>query len=172
MRINSDNKSIDIEERDINFIIDNYAVSYKFHTKNAPIDRIIIPMFTVAKTRYGDIPIEFVPDMSAYAKELVDDGKAVAEISPVQADELAVQDAKKQAMIKEVKEVIAPKARQPKQPAGPIIPPGAGGLSLPPRDPADLRHTAVDLAPDKDIDESKEKAVSVSKDIDGNKRLG
>jgi hypothetical protein len=195
VRINTENNSIDIEARDINFILDNYAVSYKFSTKNAPIDRVIIPMFATTKTRYGEIKIEFVPDTSAFAKELVEDGEAVKEVSPVQADELAVQDARVQHLTA-AKEYIdkatgyagkpvlppanpvvtapvkTPIAREPKQPSGTIIPPGSGGLGLAPRDPNDLRHTKQDIAPEKDIDESKEKAVNVSKDDSGNKRIG
>jgi hypothetical protein len=178
VRINIDNKSIDIESRDINFILDNYAVTYKFHTKNAAIDRIIIPMFETAKTRYGEIKIEFVPDTSAVAIDIAEDGKAVEEIVPEQADELAVQDAKKEQVMKSVtadsktENVVAtPIARIPKQPSGPIIPPGSGGLNLPSRDPNDLRHTKADLMPEKDIDESKQKNISVSKDDSGNKRI-
>lgn len=186
MRINQENQSMDIEIRDLNFIIDQYAINYKFATKNAPLERVIIPMFGTAKTRYGEIPIEFVPDVSGYVKELVEDGKAVAEASPQQADEIAVQDAKKQHIASELGTVIGKTTvpelsvqkiskvdtnRVPKQPSGPIIPPGSGGLSLSPRDPADLRHTAADLAPEKDIDENKQKAVEVKVGEDGNKRL-
>jgi hypothetical protein len=199
MRINIENKSMDIEARDINFIIDQYAINYKFASRNTPLECIVIPMFAVAKTRYGDIPIQFVPDISNYAKELAEDGKTVVEATPEQTDEIAKEDAKMQQATKEIKKAFAesPIAREPnkdtkyeigigkavgkdysvttripKQPAGPIIPPGSGGLSLSPRDPADLRHTAMDLAPEKDIDESKQKNISVSKDESGNKRLG
>ena len=191
MRINISNKSIDIEERDINFIMDSFAVSYTFHSKGVKPDVIVIPMFAKAKTRYGDIDIQFVPSMSEMAIDIIQDGNDIAEIKPEAADSLAIEDAKKQKLIDEVKQEmsdanklkaanadirkvidnIAPD-RAPRIPAGPIIEPGQGGLSEHQRDPSIQRQIAADLMPERGVDESKEIEVTVSKSTDGSKKVG
>lgn len=162
MRINIANKSIDIEPRDINFIVDAYAANYYFFSKGQIPQAITLPMYAKAHTRYGDIPIAFVPDVDSVAVEIIEDGKSIPEATPEPVAELP----------KPAIKVEAKPDRAPRQPPGPIIPPGSGGLSLPARDPSDLRHTMQDLAPEREIDESKEREVNISKAEDGSKRIG
>jgi hypothetical protein len=133
-------------------------------------------MYKAAHTRYGDIPIQFVPDISAEATDIVEDGKAVVEATPAEADESAILDAKVEHIKDEIKannQIIEAKVatRQPKQITGAVIPPGSGGLGLTARDPMDQRHTAADLAPERAVDESKEKEITVSKADDGSKKV-
>ena len=165
MRINRDNNSMDIEPRDLNFIIDNYLINYMFHNKNKPPKRVTIPMYPVAKTRYGNIPIEFVPDISEIAVDIIEDGKDIEEITPSAADELANVDAE----IEEIKRPL--RDRLPRKHTGPEIPPGLGGIDLPQPSPRNLRQLKADLASEKEVNEADEVEVNVEKSEDGNKRV-
>lgn len=102
MRVNAENKSMDIEPREINYVMDALLSNYLFINKNEMPETIIFPMYKFAKTRRGDIPIQFVPDMSEIAQDIVEDGKDVAEVTPA---EEAVLDEKDEE-IKRLKEEV------------------------------------------------------------------
>jgi len=63
-----------------------------FYSKNVPPDRIIIPMYMFASTRYGQIPIQFVPEGGPAAVDIIEDGKDIPEVSPEQSDDIAAKD--------------------------------------------------------------------------------
>ena len=44
MRINQENKSLDMEARDLNYILPAYVRSYLFYSKNEMPAKIIFPM--------------------------------------------------------------------------------------------------------------------------------
>ena len=92
MRINEENKSIDIEPREINYIMEALVTSYLFQTKNQMPEVITFPMYKSAKTRYGEIPINFGPDTSEVAEDIVEDGSNVPEVTPKQEAVLDEKD--------------------------------------------------------------------------------
>lgn len=92
MRINSDNKSMDIEARDINYILPAYLRSYQFYSQNALPTKIIFPMFVSVKVGGVDIPIEWVPPLDPIATEIAEDGKNVAEVTEEQIVALDKKD--------------------------------------------------------------------------------
>ena len=104
MRINTENKSMDIEVRDWNYIMSAYVRSYMFYAKNKAPERVIMPMFqTVKNLSTGeDIPVEYVPDISAIATEITEDGSNVKEATE---EQIAVKD-KVDDTIKEIKKVV------------------------------------------------------------------
>ncbi len=103
MRINQENKSVDMEARDINYILPAYIRSYQFFTKGENPERIIFPMFPSVKADGKDIPIEYVPPLDAIAVEIAEDGKAVAEVTPAQEAELDEKDEKIKGLQDEIK---------------------------------------------------------------------
>jgi len=189
MRINQENNSIDIEPRDLNFVSDAYAVQYAFYCKNKRPEKIIIPMVQTAHTRYGDIPVEFVPIGSAIAIDIIEDGKAVVETSPEQVDKIAEQEEEIKKLKEQLKQhakvidsldeklIEAGESLTIKEPVKNIeawrevaAPPDSGiHVELTARDARDLQKAKADLQ-DKEIDESKEKAVGINKAADGSKR--
>ncbi len=111
MRVNEQNKSMDIELREINFIMDALTTQYLYLNKNQKPEVIIFPMYKEAKTRYGNIPIQFVPDMSEIAQDIIRDGKDIAEVTPAQE---AVID-KKDEEIKVLREELERLQAQPQR---------------------------------------------------------
>lgn len=94
MRINYQNKTMDMEVRDMNYILPAYLRSYQFHSQNELPTRIIFPMFASVKAANGvDIPIEYVPPLEAIAVEIQKDGSNVAEVTPEQEVVLDEKDA-------------------------------------------------------------------------------
>jgi hypothetical protein len=82
MRVNDTNKSVDIEPRDMNFILGSYVRSYQFYMKNQDPEEIIVPMVEsiphpLDKTR--TIPIRYVPPMSPEAIDIIHDGAGIPE---------------------------------------------------------------------------------------------
>ena len=97
MRINDENKSMDMEVRDINYILPAYVRSYLFYSKNEMPEKIIFPMFPSvamvdANRQSITIPIEYVPPLDAVAVEIAEDGKSVAEVTPAQEAALDEKD--------------------------------------------------------------------------------
>ncbi len=84
MRINADRKTIDIEERDVEYVMQAYVRLYLFNTKNAEPEKIIFPMFDkvphpLIKGKF--IPIEYIASTSPIAVEIVHDGSNVSKAS-------------------------------------------------------------------------------------------
>ena len=92
MRINSENKSMDMESRDINYILPAYVRSYLFHSKNEMPEKIIFPMFQSVKVDDKVIPIEYVPPLDEVATEIANDGSNVAEVTSAQEATLDEKD--------------------------------------------------------------------------------
>ncbi len=108
MRINSENKTMDLEARDINYILPAYLRSYQFHSKNELPTKIIFPMFPSVKAANGvDIPIEYVPPLDAIAVDISKDGSNVAEVTEKQEAVLDEKDAE----IARLKEELAQTGR-------------------------------------------------------------
>lgn len=87
MRINLENKSVDIEVRDINYILPAYIRSYLFYAKNESPERIIFPMFPSVPHPTDPkimIPIEYVPMDSPVAVEVTQDGSNIPEATEEQ----------------------------------------------------------------------------------------
>lgn len=84
MRINEENKSIDIEVRDINYILPAYVRSYQFYSKNEMPTKIVFPMFPSVRVGDIEIPIEYISPLDPVAAEIAEDGKSVAEVTPEQ----------------------------------------------------------------------------------------
>lgn len=92
MRVNTENKSMDIEPREINFVLDSLLVQYMFISRNQLPEVITFPTYQTAKTRWGEIRIQWVPDVSEIAKDIVEDGKHIPEVTPEQEAELDRRD--------------------------------------------------------------------------------
>jgi len=82
MIINTDQKQMQIEKRDINYILPAYIRNYLFQSKNVDPVEIVFPMFSsVPHPRKPGvtIPIRWVPEISPEAIEIAVDGANVAE---------------------------------------------------------------------------------------------
>lgn len=124
MRINEQNKSMDMEARDINYILPAYVRSYLFHCKNEMPDMIVFPMFPSVKVGDKEIPIQYVPPLDAVATEIAEDGASVPEVTLAQEAELDKKDEEikmLKARIEEMKpkqeDTIAPDEPQAVSPA-------------------------------------------------------
>ena len=89
MRINDENKSVDMEQRDINFTMPPYIRNYQFLNKNELPDKIIFPMFQSVNIQGADgkmhlIAIEYIAPDSPVAVEIAKDGAGIQEITPAQ----------------------------------------------------------------------------------------
>ena len=86
MRVNEDSKSMDMESRDINYILPAYVRLYLFQTRNIDPEKIIFPMFRSVPHPFKkgvQIPIEYIPDDSPIAIEIKNDGAIIPEATPV-----------------------------------------------------------------------------------------
>ncbi|MCK4414925.1 MAG: hypothetical protein KAY32_15430 [Candidatus Eisenbacteria sp.] len=97
MRINQENKTLDMEIRDVNFILPPYVRSYLFYSKNEMPTKIVFPMFAAVDILGADgqlhpLPIEWIAPESPVAKEIAKDGEVVAEVTPEQEAILDKQD--------------------------------------------------------------------------------
>jgi len=85
MRVNREEKAIDIERRDINYILPAYIRAYLFYNNNEDPEKIVFPMFRSVPhpVKNGvEIPIEWVPDDSPVATEIASDGNNIPEATP------------------------------------------------------------------------------------------
>ena len=108
MRINDENKSVDMEQRDINFTLPPYIRNYQFLNKNELPDKIIFPMFQSVNIQGADgkmhlIAIEYIAPDSSVAVEIAEDGADIPEITPAQEVVLDNKDEE----IKRLKEEVA-----------------------------------------------------------------
>ena len=153
MRVNLEQLTMDMEERDWNYFMPAYMRAYLFGSKgNEPI-KIVFPKFkeVVNPTTGNHIPVEWVEVDSPVAQEIKADGAVVPETTP--AEEAAkdqIDNVRKEAKAAagektqpSVTQAPAPTVRKPRQPAT-VIPPGSP-LNEPARDPADNRKAIEDL---------------------------
>ena len=85
MRIDHERKSMDVEQRDIDYLLPAYVRLYLFQNKNEDPSTITFPMFRSVPHPYKKgvvIPIEYVPDTSPVAVEIKQDGADVPEATP------------------------------------------------------------------------------------------
>jgi regulator of replication initiation timing len=85
MRVNESNQSMDMESRDINYILPAYVRLYMFQTKNSDPKEIVFPMFESIPhplKKGVNIPIRWVPDTSPEALEIITDGNNIPESTP------------------------------------------------------------------------------------------
>jgi len=83
--VNEEDKSAEIEPRDINYILSAYVRLYLFQSKNEDPERIILPMFQSVPHPYKpnvQVPIVYVPDTSPEALRIIHDGSNVPETTP------------------------------------------------------------------------------------------
>lgn len=122
MRINADRKTIDIEERDVEYVMQAYVRLYLFNQKNAEPEKIIFPMFDkvphpLIKGKF--IPIEYIPSTSPIAIEIVHDGSNVpkaSEESVAKADKAEKDYDKTKDAIQKLEDEVAPPAIDPDNP--------------------------------------------------------
>jgi len=92
MIINIDQKQMQMEQRDVNYILPAYIRNYLFQSKNIDPEEIVFPMFSSVPhpRKVGvTIPIRWVPEISPEAMEISVDGASVAEATE---EEIAVKD--------------------------------------------------------------------------------
>ncbi len=85
-------KQIQMEQRDVNYILPRYIVNYLFQSKNEDPVEIVFPMFSSVPhpTKPGvKVPIRWVPEISPEAMEIKVDGAGVAEATE---EEIAAKD--------------------------------------------------------------------------------
>ena len=93
MIINKENKSVDIETRELNYLISALVTQYLFYTKNEMPEVITFPMYDSAKTPHGVIPIVWVPPLSDVAVAIVQDGSNVPEVTEEKLQEINESEA-------------------------------------------------------------------------------
>lgn len=167
MRVNLEQKTADMEERDLSFVLQAYLRQYLYMSKNEDPVEILVPMVETVPHPYkpgATVPIRYVPVMSPEAMEVKADGRDVderdAEIERLKAE---VEDlrASTPVIIPVPKSTIVEKpvlptlpSRQPKQPEHPAT----GQLDeMHPRGRGDQAQTKRDLTVELEVDESKER---------------
>jgi len=92
MRVNEENKTADIEQRDMNYVLPAFIRNYLFLSKNVMPEKIVFPMFK--SVRYGDIevPIEFIPVTDPRAIDIAADGADIPEVTEEQEAALDEKD--------------------------------------------------------------------------------
>lgn len=86
---------MDMEARDLNYILPAYFFSYLFVSKNEDPDKIVFPMFpSVPHPRKSGvmIPIEWIPITDQFAVELAKDGSNIPEVTSAQEEVLDAKD--------------------------------------------------------------------------------
>ena len=85
MRVDPERKSVDMEKRDIDYMLQSYVRLYLFESKNAEPDVITFPMFQSAPHPYKKgvrVPIQYVPELSPIALDIAQDGVDIPEATP------------------------------------------------------------------------------------------
>ncbi len=110
MRANIENKSMDMEVRDINVFLPAYIRSYLYVSKNESPDKIIFPMFPTVPHPYDPskrIPVEYYPMDSPVVAEIAEDGKDVKEATEAELDAKDAQEDRIKELTAKVKELEA-----------------------------------------------------------------
>lgn len=90
MRANTIDKTMDMEARDLNYILPAYVRSYMYVSKNEDPKEIIFPMLESCPHPFKagvTIPIRYVPALSPEAIEITVDGQDIAEALAEAAEE-------------------------------------------------------------------------------------
>ena len=193
MIINESAGRMEIEERDINYILQSYIRMYQFQTKNKLPFAITFPMFgSVPISATARIPIEWVPEISPVAAAIKEDGSNVplpTEASIAEADKKEKDyNAKKEQLAKLASELgmqvsddggiaistvnplpavdLSPSSdrlAKAKQPDRPATGSSEYGTSR--NVDRDARQVAQDLRPEKDVKEDEELPIDQITDI-------
>ena len=110
MRANTENKSMDMEVRDINVFLPAYIRSYLFISKNESPDKIIFPMFPTVPHPYDPskrIPVEYYPMDSPVVADIIEDGQDVKEATEAELDAKDAQEDRIKELTAKVKELEA-----------------------------------------------------------------
>ena len=110
MIANVENKSMDMEVRDINVFLPAYIRSYMYVSKNESPDKIIFPMFPTVPHPYDAskrIPVEYYPMDSPIVAEIAEDGRDVKETTEAELDAKDVQEDRIKELTAKVKELEA-----------------------------------------------------------------
>jgi len=86
MRVNEENRTMDMMQLDIDGIFHGFTQAFLFKSKNILPEKIVFPMFPVVHTIHGDIPIEYVPVESEVAKEIATDTANIQASTPEELD--------------------------------------------------------------------------------------
>lgn len=103
MRINLPHKSIDMEVRDINYVLGAFIRSYLFASKNEDPEKIVFPMYPVVPHPNKPnvlIPIEYIPSTDQFVAELIKDGSNIPEVTPAEEAAIDYLDKKAEEIIK------------------------------------------------------------------------
>ncbi len=110
MIVNEQNKSMDIESRDINYLLSAYLRMYLFQTRNVDPEKIIFPMFRSVPHPFKkgmQIPVEYVPDDSPVALTIKEEGSNVPETTPLSEATADAKEKEYQHMKKRIAELEA-----------------------------------------------------------------
>lgn len=91
MRINIQQRTMDIEERDVNYILTAYLRNYLFYSRNIMPDKIVFPMFASIPVGDNALPIEWVPYLDPAAVEIAFDGGNIPQATE---EQIAASDTK------------------------------------------------------------------------------
>jgi len=178
MRANVDRGTMDMEARDINYVLDAYLLNYFYASKNEDPKEIIFPKFpSVPHPRKPGvvIPIRYVEVDEPIVQDIVNDGRDIPETPVVEIprEETTEEDTAKEAEhpAAKDKELSPAKAalekaraeeRKPKMPPGGDI--GSGHPdNMASRDVMFERKIAKDLMPEGEVDEDKEEEADIEK---------
>jgi len=180
MRVNIDAKTVDMEARDINYILPAYIQLYLFTSKNQDPDKIVFPMFLSVPhpSKPGvHVPIEWVPMTDPRVAEIAEDGSIVPEVTPEQEAALDAKDENVKELKQQVADSVSPaKAsmqkikipakvpdRVPKMPASGDIGPGAHPDSMGSRDVRLDKQISRDLKDEPNVVEADELPAEIEK---------
>lgn len=175
MRINHNSKTVDMERRDIEYILPAYVRQYLMYMQNEDPDCIVFPMLSSVPHPHKpgvSIPIQWVPELDQIAVEIAQDGSEVTEMTETEVAQLDKKDANE---MSPAKKAFAPKPdRTPKIPEGGEIGPGSSLDGMGSRNPKADAQIRRDLLADKPIDEDAEVPFDkeVSRDKDGKPVVG
>jgi len=133
MRVNREEKAIDIERRDINYILPAYIRAYLFYNNNEDPEKIVFPMFRSVPHPHKpgvEVPIEYIPDDSPVAVEIAKDGDNIPETTPeaeAEADKKEEEYNTMKARIAELEDEVAEAKGEPEY----ATPPDIGGNDAP-----------------------------------------
>lgn len=113
MRINDTENQMEMEARDINYILPHYIKTYLYGNKNIVPKVIIFPMFPSVTVRLDistttEVPIEYVPPLDPRAIEIAQDGSSVPEVTPAQEAALDEKDEEINRLKEEIEELKTP----------------------------------------------------------------
>lgn len=186
MRVNEQNKTMDMEARDINYILPAYLRQYLYASKNEDPVEIIFPMFPAAPHPVKPgvlVPIRWIAMDEKIVADIAADGSNIPEVTKEQEEVLDAKDEEikklktqvsqllqaasaiespAKAAIKKLKATDKQPDRLPKMPPGGDI--GSGHPDdLGSRDIKLVRQISSDLMDEPNVEEEKEIPTEIEK---------